>query len=73
MSTERELRTIQGDRLFEVIVLKGFEEIDRIERLEEMEEKLKSGMTKEEIDEISERAKKVLENRRNKNLLQRGK
>jgi len=62
--TERELKTMQEDKLFDIFVLQLVEESDRLDRLAEMEEKAKSGMTKEEIAEVRERATKALARRK---------
>jgi len=55
MSRERELKTAQEDRLFDILMLQAADEEDRKRQLKVMEEKAKSGMTKEEIAEVRER------------------
>ena len=55
VSTERELKTAQEDRLFDILMLKAADEKERQRLLNVMEEKAKSGMTKEEIAEVRER------------------
>ena len=55
MSAERELKTIQEDRLFDILMIKSAGENEREDLLAMIEEKAKSGMTKEEIAEVRER------------------
>ena len=59
MFTERELKTTQEDRLFDILLLKAVDEKEKIRLLNMMEEKAKSGMTKEEIAEVRERVSKI--------------
>ena len=61
MSTERDLKTIQEGRLFDIYMLQLSDKEARRKRLVEMEEKAKSGMTKEEIAEVRARAQAVFE------------
>ena len=55
MSTERELRMAQDDKLFDAFLLKELDEAQRQRKIDEMIAKAKSGMTKEEIAEVSAR------------------
>jgi len=55
MASERELKTNQEDRLFDILLLKAADEKEKLSLLNMMEEKAKSGMTKEEIAEVRER------------------
>ena len=61
MSTERELKTIQEDRLFDIYMLQLSDDEGKKRRLAEMEEKAKSGMSREEIAEVRERARTAYE------------
>ena len=55
MATERELKTNQEDKLFDILLLKASSDEEKRRLLDMMEEKAKSGMTKEEIAEVRER------------------
>ena len=55
MSKERELKTAQEARLFDILMLKAADGKERSRLLKMMEEKPKPGMTKEEIAEVRER------------------
>ena len=59
MATERELKTIQEDRLFDILLLKAANDEEKQNLLDMMEERAKSGMTKEEIADVRERVSKV--------------
>ena len=61
MAIEREIRTAQEDRLFDILLLKGTKPNERDRLIDLMEAKAKSGMTKEEIAEVRERVFKFLE------------
>jgi len=60
MSTERELKTAQEDKLFDILLLKGANEQKKAELLVMMEARAKSGMSKEEIAEVQARVYDVL-------------
>ena len=55
MSTERELKTIQEEKLFDLIKLKQSDEKEREALLTLLIERAQSGMTAEEIDTVRER------------------
>ena len=62
MATERELKTAQEDRLFDLLLLEQATEAERKALLRVMCEKAQSGMTKEEIAGVRERVSKAVGN-----------
>ena len=59
MPTERELKTTQEDRLFDILMLMGAGEQEKAELLDMMAARAKSGMSKEEIAEVQARVSEV--------------
>jgi len=61
MATERELRTIQEDRLFDLLMLMSANDAKRFELLKNQIARAESGMTVEEIAHVKERVTRANE------------